>query len=119
MKPLVEYLKALDAIDRVTIAGSYRRRKSTIGDLDILVCGNDSEKIMKYFNDYEDVSKVLSSGETRSTVILNDGIQVDLRLVKNENYGSALQYFTGSAAHGAGAFWRACALSPSTGSRCS
>lgn len=99
VKPLVEYLKALDAIDRVTIAGSYRRRKSTIGDLDILVCGNNSERIMKYFNAYEDVSKVLSSGETRSTVILNDGIQVDLRLVKNENYGSALQYFTGSKEH--------------------
>lgn len=99
VKPLVEYLKTLEAIDRVTIAGSYRRRKSTIGDLDILVCGNNSEKIMKYFNDYEDVSKVLSSGETKSSVILNDGIQVDLRLVKEENYGSALQYFTGSKEH--------------------
>ena len=99
VKPLVEYLKALEAIHRVTIAGSYRRRKSTIGDLDILVCGDNSEKIMKYFNDYEDVSKVLSSGETKSSVILNDGIQVDLRLVKEENYGAALQYFTGSKEH--------------------
>ena len=99
VKPLVEYLKALEAIDQVTIAGSYRRRKSTIGDLDILVCGTDSEKIMKYFNDYEDVNQVLLSGETKSSVLLNDGIQVDLRLVKKENYGSALQYFTGSKEH--------------------
>ncbi|HKL41884.1 MAG TPA: DNA polymerase/3'-5' exonuclease PolX, partial [Clostridia bacterium] len=76
-----------------------RRRKSTIGDLDILVCGTDSEKIMKYFNDYEDVNQVLLSGETKSSVLLNDGIQVDLRLVKKENYGSALQYFTGSKEH--------------------
>jgi DNA polymerase (family 10) len=99
VKPLEEYLKALEDINRVTIAGSYRRRKATVGDLDILVCGNNSEKIMKYFNDYEDVIKVLSSGETKSSVILNDGIQVDLRLVKEKNYGSALQYFTGSKEH--------------------
>ncbi len=99
VKPLEEYLKALEDIDRIAIAGSYRRRKATVGDLDILVCGNNSKKIMKYFNDYEDVSKVLSSGETKSTVILNDGIQVDIRLVKEENYGSALQYFTGSKEH--------------------
>lgn len=99
VKPLKKYLSQLDEINRVEIAGSYRRRKETIGDLDILVCVNNSSKIMKYFNNYEDVSKILSSGETKSTVILNNGIQVDLRLIKEESYGSALQYFTGSKEH--------------------
>ncbi|MFW5971904.1 MAG: DNA polymerase/3'-5' exonuclease PolX [Bacillota bacterium] len=97
--PLKEYLEKSNEIDRVEIAGSYRRRKETVGDLDILVCGENSQKIMDYFNDYEDVSKIVSSGETKSTVILNDGIQVDLRLVEEESYGSALHYFTGSKEH--------------------
>lgn len=98
-QPLEKYLNKLEEIERVEIAGSYRRRKETVGDLDILVCGNNSKKIMNYFNNYEDVSKVLASGETKSTVILNDGIQVDLRLIEKESYGSALQYFTGSKEH--------------------
>ncbi len=98
-RPLEDYLNGLDDIDRVEVAGSYRRRKETVGDLDILVCGKNSQKIMDYFNDYEDVSKVISSGETKSSVILDDGIQVDLRLVEKESYGSALHYFTGSKEH--------------------
>ncbi|MFP4015869.1 MAG: DNA polymerase/3'-5' exonuclease PolX [Halanaerobiales bacterium] len=98
-EPLLDYLKDFDEIDRVEIAGSYRRRKETVGDLDILACGKDNDKIINHFTDYEDVSKVISSGETKSSIILNDGIQVDLRVVAGESYGSALHYFTGSKEH--------------------
>ncbi|MFP4662426.1 MAG: DNA polymerase/3'-5' exonuclease PolX [Halanaerobiales bacterium] len=98
-EPLLEYLRGFDKITRADIAGSYRRRKETVGDLDILVCGDNNEEIINYFTNYEDVSKIISSGETKSSIILSDGIQVDLRVVAGESYGSALHYFTGSKEH--------------------
>jgi DNA polymerase (family X) len=97
--PLVEYLKAIERIDRVTVAGSYRRRKETVGDLDILATGSDGERIIDHFVDYEDVETILSQGETRSSVELRSGLQVDLRVVASESYGAAMLYFTGSKAH--------------------
>ncbi len=97
--PLVEYLKAIEGIDRVTVAGSYRRRKETVGDLDILATGSDGERIIDHFVDYEDVETILSQGETRSSVELRSGLQVDLRVVASESYGAAMLYFTGSKAH--------------------
>jgi DNA polymerase (family 10) len=97
--PLVEYLEATEGIDRVAVAGSYRRRKETVGDLDILTTGSDGERIINHFVDYEDVETILSQGETRSSVELRSGLQVDLRVVASESYGAALLYFTGSKAH--------------------
>jgi DNA polymerase (family 10) len=81
------------------IAGSYRRRKETVGDLDILATCKKGSKVMDSFVEYEDVEKVLSKGKTRSSVVLRSGIQVDLRVVPQVSYGAALHYFTGSKEH--------------------
>lgn len=97
--PLVEYLKQDKNIQNIEIAGSYRRRQETIGDIDILVTCDKSHEIMDKFVAYEDVQKVLSKGETYSSVILKSGIQVDIRVVQQKSYGAALLYFTGSKSH--------------------
>jgi DNA polymerase (family 10) len=99
VEPLQDYLKGIKGVERVQTAGSYRRRKETVGDLDILATGAEGEKIIDQFVSYEDVEKVVSQGETRSTVLLRLGIQVDLRVVPEESYGAALLYFTGSKPH--------------------
>ena len=97
--PLIEYLCGVEGVEQVEAAGSYRRRKETVGDLDILATGQDGERIIERFVEYEDVEEIVSQGETRSTVLLRLGIQVDLRVVAQESYGAALLYFTGSKAH--------------------
>src|SRR2546422_621322 len=96
---LVEYLKAGGAVHEIAVAGSYRRRRETIGDLDVLVTSDDTAKVMDRFVRYPEVAKVLSQGETRATVKLRGGLQVDLRAVEPAAYGAALLYFTGSKAH--------------------
>jgi DNA polymerase (family 10) len=98
-EPFKAYLDKIPGVDRVVIAGSYRRFKETVGDIDILVTAKDAPKVMDKFTAYEEVRDVLSKGETRSTVILKCGLQVDVRVVDPECYGAALQYFTGSKAH--------------------
>ena len=98
-EPLVQYLRGLDGVEAAAIAGSYRRRKETVGDLDILVACADAEPVMQRFTGYDDVTRVLSHGETRASVILKGGLQVDLRAVARESFGAALHYFTGSKAH--------------------
>jgi len=97
--PLVEYLREEDAVERVEVAGSYRRRKETVGDLDILVISDQGEKVAEHFVNFEDVEEVVSQGETRASVVLRSGLQVDLRVVVEQSYGAALMYFTGSKAH--------------------
>ncbi len=97
--PLLADLESVAGVEQVVAAGSYRRRKETVGDLDILVtCGKDSP-VMDHFKDYEDVEEVIASGRTKSTVRLRSGLNVDLRVVAQESYGAALYYFTGSKAH--------------------
>ena len=98
-EPLLDYIKNIKGVQKVDVAGSYRRRKETVGDIDILVVCNDSEKVMDKFVDYEDVTKVISKGETRSSIQLRSGLQVDLRAMAKKSYGSAMVYFTGSKAH--------------------
>ncbi len=93
------YLKELDAIDQIDVAGSYRRRKETVGDLDILVICKNNKKVMDRFTSYEDAERVISKGDTRSSIRLRTGTQIDLRVVQKKNYGAALQYFTGSKEH--------------------
>ncbi len=95
----LDYMKRCDKIDRISIAGSLRRMKETIGDVDILASSGYPEDIMEYFVHYDDVQRVLLKGSTKTSVLLHDNLQVDLRVVKNESYGSALQYFTGSKEH--------------------
>ncbi|MBS3748454.1 MAG: DNA polymerase/3'-5' exonuclease PolX [Candidatus Thermoplasmatota archaeon] len=95
----VEYLKKISAIKNISIAGSLRRRKETIGDIDILVSSSDPDRIMDAFSEYHLVDEVMLKGKTKTSVRLNDGIQVDLRVVEKKSFGSALQYFTGSKEH--------------------
>lgn len=97
--PIVEYLRENRSIQDIEIAGSYRRRKETIGDLDILVTCEDSISVMTHFVNYFDIDEVLSKGDTRSSIILKSGIQVDLRVLPQKSYGAAMLYFTGSKAH--------------------
>jgi len=98
---VVAYLEAGGGIGHMEVAGSYRRRRETIGDLDIVVTseGKNSAPVMDRFVAYGDVANVISKGETRATVKLRGGLQVDLRAVEPDAYGAALLYFTGSKAH--------------------
>jgi DNA polymerase (family 10) len=98
-EPLVDLLRDVDGVDRVTVAGSFRRRKETVGDLDILVTCDQADPVMDAFVGYEDVEDVISRGDTRSTIVLGNDFHVDLRVVKDQSYGAALHYFTGSKAH--------------------
>ncbi len=85
--------------EKISLAGSMRRRKETIGDVDILAISKNSEKIMDIFTNMKNVEKVIVKGDTKSSVRLYGGLQVDLRIVGKESFGSALQYFTGSKEH--------------------
>jgi DNA polymerase (family X) len=96
---IVAHLEAGGDIHQIAVAGSFRRRKETIGDLDILVTSDASARVMDRFVAYDEVAEAVSKGETRSTVKLRSGLQVDLRAVEPAAYGAALQYFTGSKAH--------------------
>lgn len=97
--PYVEYLKQDPCVKNIEIAGSFRRKQETIGDIDILVTCNNSTSVMDKFINYDEVDKVISKGESRSSVVLKSGIQVDLKVVPQKSYGAALNYFTGSKAH--------------------
>jgi DNA polymerase (family 10) len=96
---LIKHLKAVPGVEEAIVAGSYRRRKETVGDLDVLVTCREAFRVMDAFTAYEDVSKVIAKGDTKSAVVLRRGLQVDLRVVPQESYGAALHYFTGSKAH--------------------
>ena len=96
---LHDHVSAHDAVERVDAAGSYRRRKETVGDLDVLALADDGPAVTEHFAAYEDVAEALSQGDTRASVRLRSGLQVDLRVVPPKSYGAALLYFTGSKAH--------------------
>ena len=98
-EPLVQYLQDIAEVDDVVVAGSYRRGKETVGDLDILVTAKANSPTMQKFVAYDEVVEVVSKGTTRSTVFLRNGLQVDLRVVEQQSFGAALHYFTGSKAH--------------------
>ena len=95
-----ERLEALDYVSKVIIAGSLRRMRETIGDMDVLVVSEKPKKVMDFFTEMSDVGRVVSKGERKSTIVLTNSLQIDLMLIEEENFGAALQYFTGSKAHG-------------------
>ena len=96
---LREYLNGVPNVARVEIAGSYRRARETVGDLDIVVSATDPNAVMSALVDYDEVTRVVSKGSTRATIILRSGIQVDVRVVDPASFGAMLVYFTGSKAH--------------------
>jgi DNA polymerase (family 10) len=92
-------LRGMPGVVRAEIAGSLRRAQETIGDLDLLVASPDPEAMCRAFTKLPQVSEVIGQGETRTSIRVRDGMQVDLRAVKPESFGAAWQYFTGSQAH--------------------
>ncbi|MGI3211940.1 DNA polymerase/3'-5' exonuclease PolX [Roseovarius tibetensis] len=98
-EPLLAWVRQIDGVKKAEIAGSYRRRKETVGDLDILVAGADGGTIIDRFTAYDEVEDIASQGRTRATVTLRSGLDVDLRVIPEASWGAALHYFTGSKAH--------------------
>ncbi|MBI2815376.1 MAG: DNA polymerase/3'-5' exonuclease PolX [Acidobacteria bacterium] len=94
-----QYLLRGPGVQKVTPAGSLRRGKDTIGDIDLLVTGGEPQKVVEYFLRFPKISEVIAKGENKVSVKLREGIQVDLRMLEPENFGAALQYFTGSKEH--------------------
>lgn len=98
-REIVDSLRSQSFVYQVDMAGSMRRMKETIGDIDILSASKEPEKVMDYFCNLPIVEEVLARGQTKSSILTRQKKQVDLRVVKPEEYGSAIQYFTGSKEH--------------------
>ncbi len=96
---LVEVLAAVDAAAHVAYAGSLRRFREDIGDIDVLVATDDPDPVREAFLAMDDIDRTLGSGDTKTSVVTRDGVQVDLRIVPPASFGAALVYFTGSKAH--------------------
>ena len=103
IEPIVEniisFLHKIKETERVDVAGSFRRKKATIGDIDILVISKDPVTVMEKFVKMPSVKMVIVKGKTKSSVRLENGLQIDLRVVCKKEYGAALLYFTGSKEH--------------------
>lgn len=93
---IIRELKTSRTVDKIDVAGSIRRKKATVRDIDILATSKNPKKAMEKFASLKAVARVLAKGPTKSTVILKSGIQADIRVVPKESYGAALLYFTGS-----------------------
>ena len=96
---LEEALSSVRGVEKATTAGSVRRRKETVGDIDMLVIAAKPKLVMDFFIALSDVAHVIAHGPTKSAVKLKNGLQVDLRVVPKKSYGAALNYFTGSKDH--------------------
>jgi DNA polymerase (family X) len=96
---IVASLRGVAGVVDVAYAGSVRRFKEKIGDIDVLVATEDAGPVTEAFLEHDDVDQVIGSGQTKTSVITRDGVQVDLRLVPPDSFGAALLYFTGSKAH--------------------
>ncbi len=99
IRTIEKRLKDLKGVEKLVVAGSVRRRKETIGDVDILVISEKPKLIMDYFVSMPEAVRVYAHGETKSAIKIKSGLDVDLRVVPAESYGAALSYFTGSKAH--------------------
>jgi len=99
VEELTNYLKESGLAKEVVTAGSYRRKKETVGDIDILAISDKPEKLMNYFVSFPEVDYIYGQGPTKTMVRLKNGLDVDLRVVPEESFGAALAYFTGSKEH--------------------
>ncbi|MBT9131785.1 DNA polymerase/3'-5' exonuclease PolX [candidate division NPL-UPA2 bacterium Unc8] len=96
---IIILLNKISSVKRISAAGSLRRMRETIGDIDILATSEEPQQVMKVFTGMPSVTSVLAMGETKSSVYIEENIQIDLRVVAEESFGAALQYFTGSKSH--------------------
>ncbi len=96
---MLTHMKQCKAVQRIDAAGSYRRGRETVGDLDILVVSSDNDAVMDHFGQFDTKADVMLRGPTKMSIRLPVGLQVDLRVVGEEAFGAALQYFTGSKDH--------------------
>jgi DNA polymerase (family 10) len=100
IKQIETRLLKFNGVKNAVVAGSFRRMKETVGDIDFVVACNDVEKVMDYFVSMPEIDEVLGKGSTKTFVRLNNGMDADLLVVPEESFGSALQYFTGNKEHG-------------------
>jgi len=98
-RELKQKLQQLKEIQKIEISGSIRRMKETARDIDILAISTNPTKVMNFFTTLSDVKTILAKGQTKSAVILNNGLQADIRVLEKKSYGAALQYFTGNKDH--------------------
>ena len=98
-REILDHMQSCGEIRKIELAGSYRRRRETVGDLDILVVSENAEAVMDHFGAYHLVESVIGRGDTKMSVRIEESLQVDLRVVSAESFGAALQYFTGSKDH--------------------
>ena len=96
---IIKELKKLKTVEKIEVAGSLRRRKELIGDVDILIISDEPQSVMDAFVKIDDIKEVLAKGNTKSSAVLRCGLQVDVRVLEKESFGAALYYFTGSKEH--------------------
>jgi DNA polymerase (family X) len=99
VQEILAHMKSCKAVEQIAAAGSYRRGKETVGDLDFLVVASDGDAVMDHLAQFGSVASIIARGDTKMSLRLASGIQVDLRTVPIESFGAALQYFTGSKEH--------------------
>ncbi len=98
--PVIEHVRAAPGVERVEVAGSLRRRKETIGDVDVLAqCEGDGTAVVDHFVKYAGAERVEAAGGTKGSIVLRSGLQIDLRVIPPRSFGAAMQYFTGSKEH--------------------
>ncbi len=99
VQAVLAHLQGVPGVERLEVAGSYRRGRETVGDLDFLAVAVDAKPVMDRLAELSDIEKVLLRGDTKMSVRLKGGLQLDLRVIAAESFGAALQYFTGSQQH--------------------
>jgi DNA polymerase (family 10) len=99
VQELLTHMRQVKSIRQIEVAGSYRRGRETIGDLDLLVDADDADAVMDQLGRFEELATVLGRGDTKMSIRLGRGLQIDLRVVPSKSFGAALQYFTGSKDH--------------------